>query len=595
MKIKSLLLAILALSFYSTIQAQFSTDPTDPLRISYRKGDTPKVAIAYDGSVFISHVEWNNSAECFPDIARSGGSSFIRVVHLFPDGTFDPDWGGEEGIIVVNHITATYVRDYGMTVLKDGSIVILHSDARNAPPFEARNNDHYQMHGYRYTMDGQSIWNSEGVPISIIDQDGYSELRAERSKVVQLTDGNLLVTWDNFADPVYHNDLNGGKSRITKIRLTDGSRMWEPISSVSSGNHTVPIAAENGNMLMVYKSDNIPYVEKFDKNGDHSEVGRWVDGAIQLSNISVMTGNPLVDVRSDGDGGAMILWHGLSGASHYTMLQYVDKEGQMVMGSNGLIVSDDGIHSVQQQMAVNVDERMVYVAYEQATHSDSNYLRIAKVGYDGNIIFRHNVVPVSKYGYTIYGVVNTGKNIIIIAREVFTASGASGANNIRAYGYAYDGTQEWIKVMAEDPEGAPYSPRGIGKVSNYHSQAIVVYEGGGEDEEFIVAQNINRKGEMGVDAVSAKKTVIVNSDVEVKTYPNPVENILNIEINTKETQTVTVKVVAVNGTAVSILAQNQKVNGERSFVWTPSKKQKGLYFVTVVANDIQTTKKIVVK
>ncbi len=591
MKIKSLFLALLALLFSTAIQAQFSPDPAQPVRVSTSNAKSPKVALAYDGSVFISHVEWVNSPDYFPDIATTGGSAFIRVVHLFADGTFDPNWGGEDGVMVANHITATSDTDFGMAVLKDGSVVILHADARNAPPFEAHNNQYYQVYGYRYTLDGQPIWNSEGVPVSIVDQDGYSELRAGRPKVVQLSDGNLVATWSNFAES---NDPNMGKARIVKLRLNDGSRMWEPVNSAKNGIQPISVVAENGGMLMVYKSSEQPYAEKFDKNGDRLEVGGWVDGAIRLSTMQVANFNKLSGVESDGDGGAVVLWTGLTGSSFYAKLQRVDKEAQLTMGPEGLTVSDEGIHTTGMQMAVNAAEKAIYVAYQHDYSETSSFLILAKVDYDGNIIWKDTIKP-TQYNFYIYGVVNTGTNVMIFAREVYSASAALGANAIFAYGYSYEGEKQWETEMAADPEGEPASPRGQGEVSNYAAQAVIAYEGGGEDKEFAVAQNINREGKMGADAVSAKKPILVKSSVDVKTYPNPVENILNINVNVKGTQAVTVKVMAIDGTTVATLAQNQKISGERSYVWTPSKNQKGLYFVTVVANGVQTTKKIVVK
>ncbi len=591
MKIKSLFLALLALMFCTTLRAQFSPDPAEPLRVSTKSAKSPKVALAYDGSVFITHIEWVNSADYFSDIATSGGSAFIRVVHLFANGTFDPNWGGEGGVIVANHITGTYDTDFGMAVLKDGSLVILHADARNAPPFEARDCEYFQVYGYRYTLDGQPIWNSEGVAISIVDQDGYSELRAGRPKVTQATDDNLIVTWSNFAES---NDPNAGRARIVKLRLKDGSRMWEPANSMKNGIQPVPLAAENGGMLVVYKSSELPYAEKFDKNGDHLEVGGWVDGAIRLSTMQVANNNKLAGVQPDGDGGAVVLWMGLTGSSFYAKLQHVDKEAQLTMGPEGLTVSDEGIHTTRMAMAVNADEKAAYVAYQHDYSGTSSFLILAKVDYDGNIIWK-DTIKHTEYDFYIYGVVNTGTNVMIFVREVYSVSAALGENAIFAYGYSYDGEKQWTTQMAADPEGEPASPRGEGSVSNYAAQAVIAYEGGGEDKEFAVAQNINRNGEMGTDAVSAKKPILVKSSVDVKTYPNPVENILNINVNVKGTQAVTVKVMAIDGTTVATLAQNQKISGERSYVWTPSKNQKGLYFVTVVANGVQTTKKIVVK
>jgi hypothetical protein len=79
----------------------------------------------------------------------------------------------------------------------------------------------------------------------------------------------------------------------------------------------------------------------------------------------------------------------------------------------------------------------------------------------------------------------------------------------------------------------------------------------------------------------------------VKVYPNPVEDQINVAYHMNKTSTVTIKLTDVLGTEIAVLLSQKVEAGERLFTYNMSAKlNSGIYFIHIIAGNEPVIKRI---
>jgi len=93
---------------------------------------------------------------------------------------------------------------------------------------------------------------------------------------------------------------------------------------------------------------------------------------------------------------------------------------------------------------------------------------------------------------------------------------------------------------------------------------------------------------------TTKTNEITPFDGQFSTFPNPANHQINILLETKKSEQLTVKIYTITGNLVATLCENASLAaGEHSFFWN-TEQQSNVYIVKVSTPSSQSTKKIIV-
>lgn len=85
-----------------------------------------------------------------------------------------------------------------------------------------------------------------------------------------------------------------------------------------------------------------------------------------------------------------------------------------------------------------------------------------------------------------------------------------------------------------------------------------------------------------------------NGQFAAAVYPNPAQATTNIDFNVVRASNVTVKVSDISGREVKTLVNNKRMIGKQSITCDVNDLNNGIYFVSIVAGNQSTTKKLVI-
>ncbi len=573
MKKISLVLAILLGGFVAA-QAQYSTDPAQNLKIS-TKGSENIIRSTPSGNVYISTL-----------VYEGGGSNIsgahIKLYKLDKYGKTAPGWDSN-GIYVSKQHTATYSTGYGMVVLPDESVVIIHSDSRNDTA-----GNYFQPYVYKVSKDGDFEWGPNGSKAFTDD----TKTQSQKPNVFLNNAGDVIATWNDIYR-VTEDTLLVEKVNATFVRINrNGEPAYDPISA-GNGLFITGTASGASDFILAYKnSADIPFTKRFDKDGNLI----WASG--QISNEPVFTGNA-IHISSDGLDGAVIAYSGVSGSNHHAMLQRVDKDGNVTMGLNGIQVGkgykdQNGIPV----LAVDKAKKAIYVSYvDKAAGSMAQRVFTAKLDYEGNYLFGDTAFLVS--GDPITAVVIPGMSVTdngIIGLYAKDEAAGGYTSQVYAYGIDSTGNMLWGKndsVLISSRVGS----KGGFSLSDYNAGQVVLAwdiivspsqpaSGAG-----LFVQNINSKGKL----IAGIASVAINNIASFKTYPNPAHGNVNVEVSLTKPQNVSIDIFDTFGRKVANLAKDQMINGTKTFEWNAANMNKGVYFVTVYSGESKSVSKVIVQ
>ena len=99
------------------------------------------------------------------------------------------------------------------------------------------------------------------------------------------------------------------------------------------------------------------------------------------------------------------------------------------------------------------------------------------------------------------------------------------------------------------------------------------------------------------DVLRSFKNQIADQDLVFNTLPNPFNSSINIHFSLTESQIVDLLVYDIMGKLVSVIYRGYKYKGINKVHWDGKTKEgtelgSGIYFLTIVAKDLISTKKI---
>jgi hypothetical protein len=108
----------------------------------------------------------------------------------------------------------------------------------------------------------------------------------------------------------------------------------------------------------------------------------------------------------------------------------------------------------------------------------------------------------------------------------------------------------------------------------------------------IVAKNIHTTIKTLVDTSLNINSESLNSNIKI--YPNPFKNKLNIKYNLNSNSNVKIIITDAYGRLIANLSNNKRQSSDNKIIWNPLKNNisKGIYFCKITADNNTITKKI---
>ncbi len=344
-----LLLALVTFSLFagSPATAQWSSDPALNFAIADRTSEQvlPKIAPTADGGLYVG---WFDLAS---------GNYDVYLQRLDRDGM--EQWP-HNGILVSANVQNTSLVDWDLIADSSDNAVLVFTDIRTGGDLD--------VYAYRVTPAGQMLWGANGVALSMNDD------FEPAPRVAEAGDGDFVFIWSRLPD--------AAEAAIMMQRLApDGTPRLAaggiPVVAQSGEDPAfcAIVPAEDGNVIVswvrditVFQSPRHVRARKFDPDG----VPLW-PVVMVFDAISV----PIAytpQLKADGMGGAIVLWHRSSGNLYNSLVQRLDATGTELFPHNGITVSLEGTrHHLDPAMALDPPSGNLVVVWNERNANQSQW------------------------------------------------------------------------------------------------------------------------------------------------------------------------------------------------------------------------------
>lgn len=503
MKSKLLLTACIAFVIHPSF-SQWSDDPMENSPIALMTGEEviPKIATAESG---ISYVGW---------FSLTANNYNVRLQKLDVYGNFLWD---ENGLLISNHPTMSWLTDWDMAVDKEGHAILAFQDIRTG------NNN---IFAYRISPDSEFAWGANGLQLS------NSATAMNVSPKITVTDSNnVVIAWQ--ADNV-----------IIRQKITPaGLKLWGDDGITMSGANTFSwpqlLAVGGDEVVMKYFEDSgVPwaptrhvYAQRYDESG--SSV--WANPTVISNAGGISAWTQIFSFIGDGNDGFFIAWHDDRDNNMLAsvFVQQINASGQAVFQPNGIEASlMPGRNNFYPHLALPEGSDEIFVFWnEMDGNQDNRGIYGQKISSAGARLWADNGKPFIELSST--DIYPFGAEVSPTDMTVFFLQSPVGNNaHLKAMRIATDGSFVWNdQVIALSSVQSNI----IHPVVSHHSstQWIAVWEDTRNGQADIYGQNIQIDGTLGPVVFQTDLTIFPDSLIcdilgphFVKIYNNTPEDVI---------------------------------------------------------------------
>jgi hypothetical protein len=506
----------------------------------------------------------------------------------------------EEGLLISNHTTMSWVTNYDLQVDNDGCAILVTQDIRTG------NSD---VFAYRISPEGNFLWGNDGIPltndmdfnpspIAIIDQNGNIVFAwtAEPADTTQYSTVNLLK-YSKDGLPLWAEEVVIGN---------DSMHCFMPYFLAAEDNTTIAVWIETatadtaiGDWPNMYA-----YAQKIDSEGNFV----WSDKvAIDTSdNMPLKFFNP--SLVSDDNGGFLIGWMAFpEGPFYSSYVQHINSSGEAQWAQNGVNVSD----SMQFH---HTDPLLIYLPQDDELFVFWNEYR----EYPADVkcaIFGQKFSNTGEKLWTsqgemfdgLYSCYDTLTQItgispafdddftIFYEKEFFSFMPDTViVVNYHAMRISSDGGFVWNneKPFISSAMSTKYS-LACSKLIN--DQWIIAWSDNrknpdSETESGIYAQNVLLNGLIGPVSVNDQKKI---ESPNITVFPNPANSIVHIYYDIQNSGVLKLDLLDVNGRLIKHLYQGKKAPGTHSLQSDVSGLAPGMYLIKLQSGNSVAFQKMI--
>jgi hypothetical protein len=564
-------LPLLVLLIATPASAEWPSNPAENLAIADRPSEQviPKTASTPDDGLYVGWF----------DLAAGNYDVYLQLL----DDRGDEQWA-HNGILVSNHPQNSWLVDWDLIADSQGNCVLTFVDARYGGDWDVL--------AYKVSPTGEMLWGDDGISLSFND-----DFEAN-PRVTEASDGDFVFVWSRSPD--------AGDGKIMMQRLApDGTLRFAAGSLPVAGEpgedpgFASVVAAADGAVIVSWlrdistsMSDRHLRARKFSSLGDPL----WISPVEVYNATSVPMGyNP--KLYSDGDGGALLLWHSSPiGSLFIVLVQHLDGAGTELFPHNGQSASGvTNRHHIDPCLAHDQSTGEIYLFWNERNSSQGlRGIYGQKLDAAGNLQWGgggRELRPVDDVIEDYPRCVAAEGGAMVF----FTASPASMPINEQLFGARVDsdGAFVWpgefidVSVVVSSKARLPLVVDGGG-------EAKIVWEDDRNGSVDLFGQNINPDGSLGVNITGVGATPTARGAHLQPNWPNPFNPRTTIAFSVERTEHVILSVFDLSGRLVSVLADRIYPPGNHSLAWHGLDQggqavSSGTYFYRLEAGEFTET------
>ncbi len=481
---KNFYLLLLMLFVGITINAQWSSDPAENLKLTGLAGEEviPKVRLAPNGDYYVGYFSSEN------------GNYNVRLQRM--DNQGNKLWDAE-GLLVSSHPAMTWLTDWDMAVDHENHAILTWQDIRMG----GNNN----VVAYRIAPDGTFVWGPDGIMLSnnaSFNVTPTIAITAANNAVIAWMADNTLIRQKISPAGVKLWGENGIIMSSTTIRYT-----WPQLMPVGADDILMKYYQDTG---VSWSPTRHVFLQRFNSDGQ----GVWASPSV-ISNAGAITAwTQILPMISDGNEGLIVTWHDyrVSGTIASGWVQHINSSGQALLQANGVKISEaDNMNQFYPQVAKPANDQNIFV-YWNEVNGDQNQFGIyaQKISPAGERLwsdFGKVIFPVTSQALLPQGLFSVVDDVVLIYEHYFDGITTS----LRAMRLDNLGNAVW------EPEEAMVSSAQSSKVHLDNAafdgnQWVFAWEDDRNGDVDLFAQNLRPDGTLGNP--SAMGTLAMQINIE---------------------------------------------------------------------------------
>ncbi len=462
--------------------AQWSTDPQVNNAIATASGEEaiPKIAIAESGTTYIS---W---------FSNESGNYNVRLQKLDVFG--NKQWA-DEGLLVSDNASMTWLTDWDMTVDQDDCAILTLQDIRTG------NNN---IFAYRISPEGDFLWGADGLQLS-----NSPTVFNVSPKVVVTNSGNVIIAWQ--AD----NDI------IRQKIAPDGTLLWGNNGITMTGTNAyswpqlLPVGTDDVIMKYFEDSGSFPgitrhvFAQRYDTDGN----AVWAQDAVVSTAGGISPWTQIFPFINDGSDGFYIAWHDDRDFNNLASVyvQHIGPDGTVLLGDNGIEASTmPNRNHFYAQLSLPQNSEDIFVYWNEMDADQINRgIYGQKISATGERLWTDNgkkFIDLSSLDVYPYAARNSDDNTVLFYEE-----NPSGPNAI-------------IKAMGIDPDGNSFWSTSMVDICSLSSSKVHTVTSDFHDGQWITAWEDNRNGgsdiygqNLKLDGTLGPVTIVYTPDISPDT------------------------------------------------------------------------------
>ncbi len=544
---------IILISFiYISVNAQWNNNVSINTSVCVQPYDqqNPKMAIDTKGGVIIVWEDYR------ADATQTASDIFVQRL----DASGYAKWT-QNGVAVCTH-TANQ-NSVATTESGTGGVLMVWTDYRNG------NADIYIQ---KVDSMGNPLWTTNGVQIT-------SNIYAQKdARVIADGSGGAIIIWKDSSAGNW--DIKAQK--INSIGIIQWASGGVNICNAAYDqiNARIDIDGTGGAIIVWQDKRNTVDYDIYAQRISGAGMVTWTANGIYICSTSGTQNNPKIE--PDGSGGAYIVWQDKrSGVDYDIYAQRINSSGIAQWATNGIVVCN----AAGDQTSIDFKYtglNTIIIVWKDARNTSYFDIYGQKINANGTIGWVANGVLVSgaAYNQVSPNIITDGLGGAIVAYKDSSTTDW----NINSSKITSTGNIAWSQIVC-NAIGTQSQPKNM---PDGAGGSIFVWQDkrNGTDRD-IYAQKIFSNGTL---------TAIVdyqnNKSIELKLWPNPVENYLNIQIKNNITSTFNqIEIFDIIGNKVI-----EQVHYSNTFSIDVASLQRGSYFIKVYSDkNLISIQKIILK
>lgn len=518
---------------------------------------------------------------------------------------------GEEGILVSDNPTDTWVTDYDMIIDDENCAILMNQDMRTG---------YSNVFAYRISPDGNFLWGDEGLQIT--DNTNFNPSPC----VVQDNNGDYTIAWSEDSVIITPTDTTEYDFiRFQKFNK-DGNKLWNQPKTIFIDslqlmllNFKMIVKPDNGfylPILGVFRPDTIepgkyPTMNIFVQNFDANGTPLW-DEMVYLEEMYYLSSDFYIygDAYYHSDGGVVICWQSAEQFGGTIKMQHLDNSGNKLCEEWGTLVCDNPGHLFENFTSAYDANDYLYVTYEDLLYDPVNLRFCSKFGgqkLDGNgnrfwsdtgISIIPAICAVDTAQWSAGTAIHPEGGIIAVSNKAFmTIIGPDTImdNVIYASRINDDGTYAWNNKIIPVSDTASFKL--YYSLSEYTSGEWMFAWSDGRSLQMsnmgggIYAQNIIEDGSLGPLFIHNNPMVEKN---RITITPNPVSDIAEIYFELANSGFIEIQLINQAGQLVRTVISKELTKGEHTIQFLKKEIKPGTYFVKLSSEQESSYDKIVI-